>query len=111
MQNLFDVSGKVVAATGGGGVLVGEMCRGLAQAGARIAILDIFPEAAQKVADEIIARGGAAIAIKTDVLDKASVQAALETTLAHYGRVDVLINGAGGNKKQATTSPDLSFFD
>ncbi|NOZ49590.1 MAG: SDR family oxidoreductase [Chloroflexi bacterium] len=111
MQNLFDISGKVVAATGGGGVLVGEMCRGLAQAGARIAILDIFPEAAQKVADDIVASGGEAIAIKTDVLDKASVQAALEATLAHYGRVDVLINGAGGNKKQATTSPDLSFFD
>lgn len=111
MHDLFAIKGKVVVATGGGGVLVGEMSRGLASLGARIAILDIFPEAAQKVADEITAHGGEAIAIQADVLDKESLQAALESTLARYGRVDVLINGAGGNKKQATTAPDLSFFD
>lgn len=111
INELFNIEGKVVAATGGGGVLVGELSRGLAQAGAKIIVLDIFEEAARRVADEITAAGGEAIAVKMDVLDKANVEAGLQATLAHYGRVDILINGAGGNKAQATTSPDLSFFD
>ncbi|RME85602.1 MAG: SDR family oxidoreductase [Caldilineae bacterium] len=111
MTELFDVSDMVVAATGGGGVLVGELSRGLARRGARVAVLDIFAEAAQRVADEITAAGGDAVAIQMDVLDKASIQAGLEVILEKYGRVDALINGAGGNKKEATTSPDLSFFD
>ena len=116
MQNryvteLFNVQGKVVVATGGGGVLVGAMARALAQAGARIAVLDIFEEAALRVADDIVQAGGEALGIKMDVLDKSSVQAGLTATLERFGKVDILINGAGGNKKQATTSPDLSFFD
>jgi len=110
----FNISDKVIVATGGGGgggVLVGAMARGLASEGAKIAILDIFPEKAQAVADDIIAAGGDAIALKADVLDKASLEAARDAILARYGRVDALINGAGGNKAQATTSSDLSFFD
>ncbi|MCD6289776.1 MAG: SDR family oxidoreductase [Anaerolineae bacterium] len=110
-QELFDLKGKVIAATGGGGVLVGEMSRGLARAGAKIAVLDIVEEAAQRVADEIVAAGGEAIGIKMDVLDKASVEAALEAILKRFGTVDILINGAGGNKAEATTSPELPFFD
>ncbi|HEY54389.1 MAG TPA: SDR family oxidoreductase [Caldilineae bacterium] len=110
-MELFDIQDKVIAATGGGGVLVGAMARGLARAGAKIAVLDIFEEAAQRVADDIVQAGGEAAGIKMDVLDKASVQAGLAATLARFGQVDILINGAGGNKKQATTSPDLSFFD
>jgi len=108
---LFNVQGKVIAATGGGGVLVGAMARGLAQAGAKIAVLDIFEEAAQRVADDIVQAGGEAVGIKMDVLDKSSVQAGLVAALERFGKVDILINGAGGNKKEATTSPDLSFFD
>lgn len=111
LQEMFDLEGKVVAATGGGGVLVGEMSRGLAKAGARVAVLDIVEEAAQQVADEVNAAGGEAIGVKMDVLDKASTEAALETVQDRFGRVDTLINGAGGNKKEATTAPDLSFFD
>ena len=111
LQELFDLNGKVVAATGAGGVLVGEMSRGLARAGARVVVLDIVEEAAQRVANEIVAAGGEAIGVKMDVLDKASTEAALATVLDRFGDVDILINGAGGNKAQATTSPDLSFFD
>jgi len=107
----FNVQNQVVAATGGGGVLVGAMARGLAQAGAKIAVLDIFEEAALRVADDIVQAGGEAVGIKMDVLDKTSVQAGLVATLERFGKVDILINGAGGNKKQATTSTDLSFFD
>jgi NAD(P)-dependent dehydrogenase (short-subunit alcohol dehydrogenase family) len=107
----FDISDKVIVATGGGGVLVGAMARGLASEGAKVVILDIFPEKAQAVADDIAAAGGEAVALKADVLDKASIEAARDKILARYGRIDALINGAGGNKAQATTSPDLSFFD
>ena len=87
------------------------MSRALGRVGVKVAVLDLIPEAAQNVADDIVAAGGEAIAVRCDVLDKASLEAARDAVLARLGRVDILINGAGGNKKQATTSPDLSFFD
>lgn len=111
MKNLFDIQDKVMVVTGGGGVLCGEMARALGQAGAKVAILDLFEAAADKVADQIKADGGTALAVKCNVLDKASIVEAKAKVVAEYGRVDVLINGAGGNKKEATTSPDMSFFD
>jgi NAD(P)-dependent dehydrogenase (short-subunit alcohol dehydrogenase family) len=111
LENLFDLKNKVVVITGGGGVLCSTMSKALAQAGAKVAVLDIFPDAAQKVVAEIQADGGEALAIQCDVLDKASVEAAAQTVQGKFGRVDSLINGAGGNKKEATTNPDLSFFD
>jgi len=111
VRRMFDISGQVVVITGGGGVLCGTFARGLAKAGARVAILDILPEAAQKVADEINATGGVAVAIQADVLDKGSLMKAADQVLTRFGVVDALINGAGGNKKQATTAPGLSFFD
>ncbi len=111
LDNLFDVSEKVAVITGGGGILCSTMGTALAQAGAKVAILDISPQAAQKTADKIQESGGEALAIPCNVLDKASIEAAAQSVLAQFGQVDILINGAGGNKKEATTSVDLSFFD
>jgi NAD(P)-dependent dehydrogenase (short-subunit alcohol dehydrogenase family) len=111
MKGLFDVSGKVIAITGAGGVLCGTMARALAEAGAKVAVWDIIEEAAAEVASQIKSKKGQAIAVKCDVLDRKSLGAAKEQTTAELGEIDVLINGAGGNKKEATTSPDLSFFD
>ncbi len=111
LNDLFGLEGKVAAVSGGGGVLCGAMSRTLGWLGARVAVLDLFAEAAQGVVDGIRADGGEAIAIKCDVLDKASIEAAATEILEEYGRVDILINGAGGNKRQATTGPDLAFFD
>jgi len=111
MSDLFNLRDKSIVITGGGGVLCGTMAPALAQAGARIAVLDLLEEAAAKVADQINSDGGQAIAVKCDVLDKASLEAAKEQVNSAYGRIDVLINGAGGNKKEATTSPDMPFFD
>ncbi len=111
LEGLFGIGGKVSAITGAGGVLCGEMARALADLGVKIAILDIRKEAAQKVAEEINARGGDAIAVECNVLDKSSVESAAKEILDKWGRVDILINGAGGNKKEATTSEELSFFD
>ena len=106
----FDISGQVAVITGAGGVICGTMARELAKKGVRVALLDLFVESAQKIADEIIAAGGDALAVKANVLDRVSLEAAKEAVLAHFGQVDILINGAGGNKKEATVSPERDFF-
>jgi len=111
MEELFDVKGKVIVITGGGGVLCGTMAKALGKAGAKIAVLDLIETAAEKIADEIKSSGGRAVAVKCDVLDKKSLAGAHEKITSELGKIDILINGAGGNKKEATTSPDLSFFD
>lgn len=111
IAKLFGLEGKVALVTGGGGILCGCMSRALAQAGARVVVLDLLEPAAKKVADEIIAAGGQAVYFQADVLDKESLRKVSAKVLEKLGRVDILINGAGGNKAQATTSPDLSFFD
>ena len=111
MSDLFNIRDKSVVITGGGGVLCSAMAKALDKAGARIAVLDLDEVAAAQVADEIKSSGGLAIAVKCDVLDKASLESAKEEVNSVYGRIDVLINGAGGNKKEATTSPEMPFFD
>ena len=111
LASLFDLSGLTIAITGGAGVLCGGMGKALSQAGARIALLDLFDDKAKAIADEINTQGGQAVAIKCNVLETASIQAACDATIKAFGRVDVLINGAGGNKKEATTSPEMPFFN
>jgi NAD(P)-dependent dehydrogenase (short-subunit alcohol dehydrogenase family) len=111
MNKLFDVKDKVIVITGGGGILCGTMAKALGKAGAKIAVLDLDKKAGQKVADEINADSGKAIAIECNVLKKDSIEQANKQITKELGGVDILINGAGGNKKEATTSPDLSFFN
>ncbi len=111
LERMFGVQGKVIVITGGGGILCGVMSRELARLGAKIGVLDKRAEAAQQVADEITAAGGEAIPIWADVLKKSDVVRSLEMVLAKWGQVDALINGAGGNHPQATTSPNQPFFD
>ena len=106
----FDISGQVAVITGAGGIICGVMAREMAKKGAKVALLDLFVESAQKIADEINAAGGDAIAVKANVLDRASLEEARDAVVAKYGHIDILINGAGGNKKQATVSPELDFF-
>lgn len=107
----FDFTGKVAVITGGGGVLCSTLSRALADCGASVAVLDINLAAAEKVADEIRTQGGQTMAIQADVLDKGSLLAAAQRVTETFGHIDILINGAGGNKKEATTSDELSFFD
>jgi NAD(P)-dependent dehydrogenase (short-subunit alcohol dehydrogenase family) len=111
LDAMFSLEGKVAVVTGVGGVLCTAICHGLARAGARVAVLDLMEPAAQRVAEELATGGGEAIAVKADVLSKESMEAARDAVLARFGRVDILINGAGGNRPQATTSSTLSFFD
>ena len=108
MSISFEVKDKVAVVTGGAGILCSAMCRALAEAGARVAVLDLRAEAAEALAAEI---GGGAIGLECNVLDKSSIEKAASGVMDHFGRVDILINGAGGNNPRATTNPDLSFFD
>ena len=110
--DLFEMDGKVVAITGGAGVLGTAIAKGLARRGAKVAILDFAADPAEALAEEIAESGGRAVAVHMDVLSKDSVAAALQQTLGAFGQVDVLINGAGGNKPEATCKlPEKTFFD
>ena len=111
LQNAFDLSGKIAVVTGGAGMLCASICRALAAAGAKVAVLDLNAEAAEALAVEIRTSGGDAISVACNVLDKVSIETASQSVLAKFDRVDILINGAGGNKPTATTNPEQSFFD
>ena len=111
LEELFDLSGKVAVVTGGGGILCGEMSRALGRMGVKVVVLDIGLEAAEAVAEEIQEAGGEAMAVKCDVLDKDQIREAADKVVEAYGRVDILINGAGGNRSEATTSEEVPFFD
>jgi len=111
LETLFGLAGKVAVVTGGGGVLLGTICRALGRIGAKVAILDLVLGAAQKVENQIVSAGGEAIAVNCNVLDKTSLKHACQVVMERFSRLDFLINGAGGNKKEATTRSDLSFFE
>ncbi len=106
----FDISGKVAVITGAGGIICGTLAKEMAKKGVKVALLDLFLENAQKITDEIVTSGGDAIAVKADVLDRKSLETARETVIKKYGKIDILVNGAGGNKPQATTTKDMDFF-
>ena len=101
--------GKTAVVTGGGGVLCSGFAKTIAACGANVAVLDLNPQAAQKVVDEIIADGGKAIAVATNVLQKASLEEARDKILTEFGSIDILINGAGGNNPRGTTSKEYLF--
>jgi NAD(P)-dependent dehydrogenase (short-subunit alcohol dehydrogenase family) len=111
IQKSFDLSGKVAVVTGGAGVLCAAICRALAATGAKVAVLDLNAETAESLATEIRSTGVEAIGVACNVLDRASIDAAEQAVLAKFSRVDILVNGAGGNKAQATTNPEQSFFN
>jgi NAD(P)-dependent dehydrogenase (short-subunit alcohol dehydrogenase family) len=111
MSVTFDITGKIAVITGAGGVICSVLAKEMSAKGAKVALLDLFIDTAEKIADEIRATGGDAIAIKADVLNRASLLEAKEKVLQHFGSVDILVNGAGGNKAGATTSVDKTFFD
>lgn len=101
---VVDLHGKVAVVTGGGGVLCAEMAQALAACGARVAVLDLKQEAAERVAMTIRANGGEAIGLAANVLDSQSLQAAADEIAARLGACDLLINGAGGNHPKGTTT-------
>ncbi len=101
-----NLKGRVAVVTGGGGVLCGDFAKTLAKQGVKVAVLDLNEAAAQKVADEIVADGGVAIAVGCNVLEKESMENARTIINEKLGTCDILLNGAGGNNPKGTTTKE-----
>ena len=104
-----DLTGKVAVVTGAGGVLCSGFSKVLSRAGAKVALLDLNYEAADRYAQEIAAEGGVAKAYQCNVLDKEACYAVADQVLSDFGPCDILLNGAGGNNARATT--DKEYFE
>lgn len=108
---LFDVREQVVVITGGAGVLPGAIARGLAARGARVVLLNRTLAKAEKMANDIQAEGGQALAVAGDVTERASLEAGAVQVIKAFGRIDHLINGAGGQRPGAIATQAQMFFD
>lgn len=111
MQNLFDIKDYVVVITGGTGILGRCIAKYLALEGAKVIILGRKEEVGKKIADDIVAAGGQCEFMKTDVMNQALVEKNCSDILAKYGKVDTLLNAAGGNMPGATIGPEDNFFN
>lgn len=107
----FDFKDKVVVITGAGGVICGELAIAFAKHGAKVALLDLNQESAQKFANKINENGGVAKAYKADVLDKDLLEEVRHSVASDLGTVDILLNGAGGNNPRATTDNEFHTSD
>lgn len=111
ISHLFSLKGKVAVITGGGGVLASEIGLAYAQAGASVILLGRSLDSLVAVADKIKDAGGKAEAIQADVLNSSVIKKVCATIVSTYGKVDILLNAAGGNHPSATIGPDQSIFD
>ena len=111
MNELFSISGKVAIITGAGGVLGGNIAKHFVQQGAKVVALDIRREQLDVRVAELLSTGGEAIGIETNVLDTGSLESASREIVERWGRIDILLNIAGGNMPGATLAPDQSIFD
>lgn len=111
MYELFNITGKVVVITGGTGVLGATMVEYLAQHGAKVVVLARNKEKGDKLIDKVCSNGGEAMFLVTDVNDKEILEQNKKEIIEKYKRIDILINGAGGNMPGATIGPDKTIFD
>ena len=111
LTKMYDFSGKTVAITGGSGVLGSEIVCALVGCGANVASLDVNIDAGNALVERLGERGKQISLFKCDVLDRENIFQTAKEVVSRLGKLDCLINGAGGNKPQATTSADLKFFD
>ena len=111
MNELFSVKDKVVVITGGAGILGKGIAAYLAKEGAKIIILDRSEEAGNALVQSIKADGGDVMFLYTDVMNKEVLEGNKAEIMKAYGRIDVLLNAAGGNMPGATIAPDKTFFD
>lgn len=110
-DKLFDLHGKVAVLTGAGGILIRDMAKVLAARGVKVALVNRTGSKVEALAREIEAAGGIALPIEANVLHQEDLARATNQTLAAFGGIDILINGAGGNQPEATTSDTRTFFD
>ncbi|TRX52077.1 SDR family oxidoreductase [Fulvivirga sp. M361] len=111
MQTLFNLNGKVAAISGGSGILGTAMARALAREGVAIALLDRDPEKSDELLVEAEQNGWKIKAYRSDVLDEEVMRSVRAELLNDYGKIDVLINAAGGNMPGSTVGPDQSILD
>lgn len=111
MNEMFSIVGKVAVITGAGGVLGGSIARSFVKAGAKVVAIDIRQENLDKRVEELAALGGDVMGVVGNVLDIASLEGVAQTILNKWGRIDILLNIAGGNLPGATLAPDQEFFD
>ncbi len=111
LAELFGLDDRVAIITGGTGVLGSAMARGLAQAGAKVAVLGRRRAQAEQVTAQICDNGGEAIAVPADVLVREQLESVRQTVLNRWGKIDILVNAAGGTTSQATVPPDKTIFD
>lgn len=111
MNNLFNIKDYVVVITGGTGILGRCIAKYLALEGAKVIILGRKEEVGKKIVDDIVAAGGQCKFMKTDVMNQAAVEKNCNDILAKYGKVDTLLNAAGGNMPGATIGPEDNFFN
>lgn len=111
MKGLFDIKGNVTVITGGTGVLGREIAKYLALEGAIVVILGRKEDVGREIADNIKSEGGECEFMKADVLNKAMMEECCANIVRKYGRIDTLINAAGGNMKGATIGPDENVFN
>lgn len=111
MNELFSVNGKVVVITGGTGVLGSCISRYLAGQGARVVIMGRRRDEGEKIAAEIRANNSEAMFLVTDVMNRSVLEENRDAILSTYGKIDALLNAAGGNMPGATITPDGTFFD
>jgi len=108
---MYDFKNRTVIITGGTGILGGDIACALVGCGANVVLLDLNLAPAGKILERVGARAGQVLVVEGNVLDTPSLRQAAQTILARFGAIDCLVNAAGGNKPQATTGPNLSFFD
>jgi NAD(P)-dependent dehydrogenase (short-subunit alcohol dehydrogenase family) len=111
LRTLVNVNGLTAVISGGSGQLGRTMAQALAQAGVQVAVVSRHAETSGRVAEAIRASGGQALGMACDVLDRAALERTLERVTSTFGPVDILINAAGGNQPQATTTAEQTFFD
>ena len=111
MKNLFSVEDRVIVITGATGILGSSMVEHFAEQGAKVVILGRNREAGERLEKAAREAGGEAMFLECNVLDKAMLEQNYKDIMAAYGRIDVLINGAGGNQAAATVPPNKTIFD
>lgn len=111
MNNMFDISGKVALVTGGSGVLGSNIAEGFLRAGAKVIIIGAHQDRVDKALEHLKTIGDSVWGVACDVLDMDSLHAVKDKILAQWGRIDILVNAAGGNIPGGTLTVDQNIFD
>jgi len=111
LKSLFNIENKVAVLTGGAGVLAGSMAKGFLNAGVKVVLLDINETNLSKRVEELKKESPNIIGLKCNVLDEESIKTAKDNIIKEFGRIDILVNAAGGNMAGATIGLDQTIFD